>query len=172
MSAQQPAQFINLGNTAQMERLNGKNYLTWALKLELVLKCDRLRHCVETGLNPQPSEQEREEDDRAREHILLAPEEPQVLHIADLDSAKQYWDHLCQMHLSDSVGSITGLTRRLHRTVLPEGGCLTTHLQTLHMLFLLLQRRGKRFPDLDQVYIPLSSLPPRFNIVIASLESM
>ncbi|CAI5788041.1 Hypothetical predicted protein [Podarcis lilfordi] len=37
-SAQQPAQFINLGNPAQMERLNGKNYLTWALKTELVLK--------------------------------------------------------------------------------------------------------------------------------------
>ncbi|CAI5788042.1 catalytic core [Podarcis lilfordi] len=40
------------------------------------------------------------------------------------------------------------------------------------MLFLQLQRRGKRFPDLDQVYILLSSLPPSFNIVIASLESM
>ena len=154
-----------------INRLNGKNYRTWAVKAEMLLRRESLWSYVSRP-PAQLTEEQEEEHERALSTIILSLEDEELVHIQGLNTAKAVWDRLRGIYLRETAGTKISLTRRLYKCQMRSGESASKHLQTMKGLFNELQLMNVVFPEEQKVYLILSSLSSEFNMLITSLESL
>ena len=76
-----------------LTRLNDRNYKTWAVKAEMLLRREGLWLFVNNPPAQFDEEQERDHE-KALSTLILSIDDDQVIHIQGLTTAKAVWDRL------------------------------------------------------------------------------
>jgi hypothetical protein len=102
------------------------------------------------------------------EHLTDA----QLAHIQYCDNVKSVWEALCGVHEAMTIGNKLFLRRIFFTIKMQEGDDMLVHINTVKALADQLRSIEVNITDEDVYMVLLMSLPPSFDNLVTSLESM
>jgi hypothetical protein len=159
-----------------MEKFDGGNFHLWKFKMRMMLFKHGLWKFVE-GSATLPSEEVARVDYNEKEmkgFALLCEHltDAQLAHIQYCDNVKSAWEAFCDVHEAKTIGNKLFLRRRFFTIKMQEGDDMLMHINTVKALTDQLCSIKVNIVDEDVYRVLLMSLPPSFDNLVASLESM
>jgi hypothetical protein len=102
------------------------------------------------------------------EHLTDA----QLAHIQYCDNVRSAWEALCGVHETKIIGNKLFFQRRFFTIKMQEGDDMLVHINTIKTLVDQLHSIEVNITDGDIYMVLLMNLPPSFDNLITSLESM
>jgi hypothetical protein len=102
------------------------------------------------------------------EHLTYA----QLAHIQYFNNVRSVWEALCDVHEAKTIGNKLFLRRRFFTIKMQEGDDMLVHINTVKALADQLHSIEVNMMDEDVYMVLLMSLPPSFDNLVTSLESM
>jgi hypothetical protein len=102
------------------------------------------------------------------EHLTNA----QLAHIQYCDNVRSAWEALCGVHEAKTIGNKLFLRRRFFTIKMQEGDDMLLYINTVKALANQLHSIEVNITDEDVYMVLLMSLPPSFDNLVTSLESM
>jgi hypothetical protein len=102
------------------------------------------------------------------EHLTDA----QLAHIQYCDNVKSAWEAFCDVHEAKTIGNKLFFRRRFFTIKMQEGDDMLVHIKTVKALANQLCSIEVNITDEDVYMVLLMSLPPSFDNLVISLESM
>jgi hypothetical protein len=96
----------------------------------------------------------------------------QLAHIQYCDNVRNAWEALCNVHEAKTIGNKLFLRRRFFTIKMQEGDDMLVHINTVKTLGDQLCSIEVNITDEDVYMTLLMSLPPSFDNLVTSLESM
>ncbi|KRX12468.1 Retrovirus-related Pol polyprotein from transposon TNT 1-94 [Trichinella nelsoni] len=150
-------------------KLNSSNYQLWKLKMKVLLMRDGLWDLVNQPKPcPIPEDWSRKEC-KAIAAICLTVEDDQLIHLAQLETAREMWQTLQRLHERASIGSKLYLMRKLYGMRFTHG-TMQSHINGILEIVTQLRGLGKNIEDEDLVAIMLCSLPDSYSALVTALE--
>lgn len=161
---------IKVGSSIQ--KLNSYNYAVWSYKVELLLCREKTWSVIRDEL---PSEDKRDvtwkdKNDQARSTIGLLVEDAQLVHIRNLNTAKEVWNALKDFHQKSSMTSIVLLLKSVCRAQLHENGDMEAHITFMQETINKLTALGFDLTDTVQAALYLASLPDSYDSLVTTIE--
>ncbi len=159
-----------------MEKFDGGNFHLWKFKMRMMLSKHGLWKFVD-GSATLPSEEVARVDYNEKEtkafallceHLMDA----QLAHIQYCDNVKSAWEALCGVHQAKTIGNKLFLRRRFFTIKMQEGDDMLVHINTVKALADQLRSIEVNITDENVYMVLLMSLPPSFENLVTSLESM
>ena len=111
-------------------------------------------------------------DAKALAAIGLNIDNSLLLHISECDSALAAWESLKAQYEDPILSNVISLRRELYHKQLYAGEDCLVHVNGLQRVADRLKGIGKPVDDLELAMVLLVSLPPSFEMLVTSLESM
>jgi hypothetical protein len=102
------------------------------------------------------------------EHLVDA----QLAHIQYCDNVRSVWEALCSVHEAKTISNKLFLRRRFFTIKMQEGDEMLVHINTVKALADQLRSIEVNITDEDVYIVLIMSLPPSFDNLVTSLESM
>ncbi len=159
-----------------MEKFDGTNFHLWKFKMCMILSKHGLWKFVDRSAT-LPSEKVASADYNEKEmkafalfceHLTNA----QLAHIQYCDNVKSAWEALCGVHETKTIGNKLFLRRRFFTIKMQEGDDMLVHINIVEALADQLRSIEVNITDEDVYMVLLMSLPPSFDNLVTSLESM
>ena len=109
--------------------------------------------------------------DKALSIIVLSISPSLLYLIGDPNDPVIVWKKLENHFQKSSWSNQLSLRKKLYSLKLSSDGCLESHVKTLTEIFDSLTAVGDELKERDRVIILLSSLPARFDVLVAALQS-
>ncbi|KRZ49861.1 Retrovirus-related Pol polyprotein from transposon TNT 1-94 [Trichinella nativa] len=146
--------------------LNSSNYQLWKLKMKMR---DGLWDLVSQPKPcPIPEDWSRKEC-KAIAAICLTVEDDQLIHLAQLETAREMWQTLQRLHERASIGRKLYLMRKLYGMRFTHG-TMQSHINGILEIVTQSRDLGKNVEDEDLVAIMLCSLPDSYSALITALK--
>jgi hypothetical protein len=155
-----------------MEKFDGGNFHLWKFKMRMMISKHGLWKFVD-GSATLPSEDVARADyneKKTKAFALLM--DAQLAHIQYCDNVKSAWEALCGLHEAKTIGNKLFLRRRFFTIKMQEGDDMLVHINTVKALADQLCSIEVNITDEDVYMVLLMSLPPSFDNIVTSLESM
>ncbi|KRX38752.1 Retrovirus-related Pol polyprotein from transposon TNT 1-94 [Trichinella murrelli] len=145
-------------------KLNSSNYQLWKLKMKVLLwdLISQPKPC------PIPEGWIRKEC-KAIAAICLTVEDDQLIHLAQLETAREMWQTLQRLHERASIGRKLYLMHKLYGMRFTHG-TMQSHINGILEIVTQLRDLGKNIEDDDLVAIMLCSLPDSYSALVTALE--
>lgn len=155
-----------------MERLNNGNYLTWSIKMKMVLIREDCWQVVkdEVPLLVDAEDVERL-NDKALSLIVLAVDNDQLVHVRNCETGREAWLALKVYHQQATVGHKIRIMKRLFRSQLTKGGSIKEHLRMISEGLDELADIGSPLDDGIAVSVILASLNDDYDGIITAMEA-
>ncbi|KRY38733.1 Retrovirus-related Pol polyprotein from transposon TNT 1-94 [Trichinella spiralis] len=101
--------------------------------------------------------------------ICLTVEDDQLIHLAQLETAREMWQTLQRFHERASIGSKLYLMRKLYGMRFTHG-TMQSHINGILEIVTQLRGLSKNIEDEDLVPIMLCSLPDSYSALVTALE--
>jgi hypothetical protein len=159
-----------------MEKFDGANFHLWKFKMRMMLYKHGLWKFVD-GSATLPSEEVASVDYNEKEmkafallceHLMDA----QLAHIQYCDNLKSAWEAFCGLHEAKTMSNKLFLRRRFFTIKMQEGDDMLLHINTMKALADQLRSIEVNITDEDVYMVLFMSLPPSFDNLVTSLESM
>jgi hypothetical protein len=159
-----------------MKKFDGANFHLWKFKMRIIFSKLGLWKFVD-GSATLPNEEVASADYNEKEmkafallceHLMDA----QLAHIQYCDNVKSAREALCGVHEAKTIGNKLFLRRRFFTIKMQEGDDMLMHINTVKALADQLRSIEVNITDEDVYMVLLMSLPPSFNNLVTSLESM
>jgi hypothetical protein len=156
-------------------KVDGGNFRLWKFKMRMMFSKHGLWKFVD-GSATLPSEEVVMVDYNEKEmkaFALLCEHltDAQLAHIQYCDNVKSAWEALCGVHEAKTIGNKFFLWRRFF-TIKMQGYDMLVHINTVKAFADQLRSIEINITDEDVYMVLLMSLPPSFNNLVTSLESM
>ena len=146
---------------ALIAKLNNSNYQLWKLKIKVLLLRDGLWDKVsEPRLDTVPSDWDKHEC-KAIAAICLTVEDDQLLHLAQLGTAREMWQTSQRLRECSTIGSWLYLKRKLYGMKFSQG-TMQTHINSILEIVRQLRGMGKTIEGDDLLAVMLCSLPDSY----------
>jgi hypothetical protein len=154
-----------------IKKFDGGNFHLWKFKMRMMLSK------FIDGSTTLPSEEIVRADYNEKEmkafallceHLTNA----QLAHIQYCDNVKSAWEALCGVHEANTIGNKLFLRRKFFAIKMQEGNDMLVHINTVKALVDQLHSIEVIIADEDVYMVFLMSLPPSFDNLVTSLESM
>ncbi|KRZ50637.1 Retrovirus-related Pol polyprotein from transposon TNT 1-94 [Trichinella nativa] len=150
-------------------KLNNSNYQLRKLKMKVLLMRDGLWDFVSQPKTcPVPEDWSRKEC-KAIAAVCLTVEDDQLIHLAQLETARKMWQTLQRLHERASIGRKLYLMRKLYGMRFTHG-TMQSHINGILEIVTQLRDLGKNVEDEDLVAIMLCSLPDSYSALVTALE--
>lgn len=154
-------------------KLNGQNWQTWKVKLEMLLCREDIWNVVADEV---PAEADRtaawnSADRKAKATIVLLLEDSQLALVKNSVHARDAYEALKTYHQKTSRSVRVSLLKRLCAFNLREGGNLEQHLMDIDDLFDRLDAAGTVLDTDTKICMMLRSLPSSFDHLVSALDS-
>jgi hypothetical protein len=159
-----------------------QNYNVWKIKMEAILRRERLWGLVETnrsiavfpaeidGVFYPNEEKLRSAKQRARFGLILSVADNLLGIVAGKPDLADSWDLLRRMYNACDQQQILYLTNKLHSMILKEGGDVTTYLMEGSNLRNHLMTLGETISDKQLINIVLNGLPRSYDMVVQGIS--
>jgi len=159
-----------------MEKFDGGNFHLWKFKMCMMLSKHGLWKFVD-GSATLPSEKVaranyNEKETKAFALLCEHLTDVQFAHIQYCDNVRSAWEALCDVHEAKTIGNKLFLRRRFFTIKMQEGDDMLVHINTVKTLADQLHSIEVNIMDEDVYMVLLMSLPPSFDNLVTSLESM
>jgi len=159
-----------------MEKFDGGNFHLWKFKMRMMLSKHGLWKFVD-GSATLPSEEVaranyNEKETKAFALLCEHFTDAQLAHIQYCDNVRSAWEALCGVHEAKTIGNKLFLQRRFFTIKMQEGDDMLVHINTVKALAYQLRSIKVNIIDEDIYMVLLMSLPPSFDNLVTSLESM
>lgn len=167
---------MDIKTTSLLTKLNNTNYFHWKQKMELLLLKENLHHT----LTQEPPNQFADastltkwnsENNQARGLIGLALEDGQLIHVKNLNTAREMWFALKEIHERETITSQITTMKKLCKLQMSENEDVETHLNVISELIQQLSDMGTHVEEKWKIAILLSSMPETYDNVVDSLEA-
>jgi hypothetical protein len=158
-----------------MEKFDGGNFHLWKFKMRMMFSKHRLWKFVD-GSATLPSEEVVRVDyneKKAKVFALLCEHltDAQLAHIQYCDNVRSAWEALYGVHETKTIGN-KFLRRRFFTIKMQEGDDMLVHINTVKALADQLCSIQVNNTNEDVYMVLFMSLPPSFDNLVTSLESM
>ncbi len=102
------------------------------------------------------------------EHLTNA----QLAHIQYCENVKSAWETVCDVHETKIIKNKLFFQKRFFTIKMQEGEDLLVHINMVKALADQLRSIEVKIEDEDMYMVPLKNLPPSFDNLVTSLESM
>ncbi len=159
-----------------MEKFDGGNFHLWKFKTLMMFFKHELWKIVD-GNATLPSEEVARADYNEKEmkaFALLCEHltDAQPTHIQYCDNVKSAWEALCGVHEAKTIGNKLFLQRKFFTIKMQEGNDMLVHINTVKALADQLRSIEVNITNKDVYMVLLMNLPPVFDNLVTSLESM
>ncbi len=159
-----------------MEKFDGGNFHLWKFKMCMMLSKHELWKFVNGSATiPHDEDQITNYNEKATkafallcEHLTDAP----LAHIRYCENVKSTWETLCGVHETKTIRNKLFLRRRFFTIKMQEGEDLLAHINMVKALADQLRSIEVNIEDEDVYMVFFMSLPPSFDKLVMSLESM
>ena len=159
-----------------MEKFDGGNFHLWKFKMRMMLSKHGLWKFVDGSATiPHDEDQITDYNEKATKAFALLCEhltDAQLAHIQYCENVKSAWETLCGVHEAKTIGNKLFLRRRFFTIKMQEGEDLLAHINMVKALADQLRSIEVNIEDEDVYMVLLMSLPPSFDNLVTSLESM
>lgn len=154
-------------------KLNGTNWQTWKVRIEMLLQREDLWHVVE---EPVPADYLLDDewvkaDRRAKATIILSIDDNQLPIVKNSVLARDVFASLKSYHQKSTRSVRVSLLKKLCASNLSERGNLEEHLRELDELFDRLDAAGTELDKDTKICMILRSLPPSFDGIVTALDN-
>jgi hypothetical protein len=157
-----------------MEKFDGGNFHLWKFKMRMMLSKHGLwKFVYESATLPSEEVARADYNEKETKAFALLCEhlmDAQLAHIQYCDNVKSAWEALCGVH--EAKGNKLFLRRRFFTIKMQEGDDMLVHINTVKALADQLRSIEVNITDEDVYMVLLMSLPPSFDNLVTSLESM
>ncbi len=159
-----------------MKKFDGGNFHLWKFKMRMMLSKHGLWKFID-GSATLPNEEVATADYNEKEtkaFALLCEHltDAQLAHIQYCDNVRSAWDALCGVHEAKTIGNKLFLRRRFFTIKMQEGDDMLVHMNTVKAFADQLRSIEVNITDEDVYMVFHMSLPPSFDNLVTSLESM
>jgi hypothetical protein len=157
-----------------MEKFHCANFHLWKFKMRMMLSKHGLWKFVD-GSATLPSEEVTRvnyNEKKTKAFALFCEHltDAQLAHIQYCDNMRSAWEALCGVHETNTIGNKVFLRRFTIK--MQEGDDMLVHINTVKALPDQLRSIEVNITDEDIYMVLLMSLPPSFDNLVTSLESM
>jgi hypothetical protein len=153
-----------------MEKFDGANFHLWKFKMRMMFSKHGLWKFVD-GSTTLPSEEVARVVYNEKETKAFA-QHAQLARIQYCDNVRSAWEALCGVHEVNTIGNKLFLRRRFFTIKMQEGDDMFVHINTVKALAHQLHSIKVKITDEYVYMVLLMSLPPSFDNLVTSLESM
>ncbi len=159
-----------------MEKFDGGNFHLWKFKLRMMLSKHGLWKFVD-GSATLPNEKVARVDYNEKETKVFALlcehlMDAQLTHIQYCDNVKSAWEAFCGVHEAKTISNKLFLRRRFFTIKMQERDDMFVHINMVKALTDQLHSIKVNITDEDVYMVLLMNLPPSFDNLVTSLESM
>ncbi len=159
-----------------MEKFDGSNFHFWKFKMRMMLSKHGLWKFVDGSATiPNDEDQITDYNEKAIRAFALLCEhltDAQLAHIQYCENVKSAWETLCNVHEAKTIRNKLFLRRRFFTIKMQEGEELLVPINMVKALVDQLRSIEVKIEDEDVYMVLLMSLPPSFDNMVTSLESM
>ncbi len=159
-----------------MEKFDGGNFHLWKCKMRMMLSNHGLCKFVDGSATiPHDEDQITDYNEKATKAFALLCEyfmDAQLAHIQYCENVKSAWETLCGVHEAKTIENKLFLRRRFFTIKMQEGEDLLAHINMVKALANQLRSIEVNIEDEDVYMVLLMNLPPSFDNLVTSLESM
>ncbi len=159
-----------------MEKFDGGNFHLWKFKMRMMLSKHGLWKFVDGSvIIPHDEDQITDYNEKATKAFALLCEhltDAQLGHIQYCENVKSAWETLCGVHEAKTIANKLFLRRRFFTIKMQEGEDLLAHINMVKVLVDQLRSIEVNIEDEDVYIVLFMSLPPSFDNLVTSLESM
>ncbi len=159
-----------------MEKFDGGNFHLWNFKMHMRLSKHRLWKFVDGSATILDDEDQTiDYNEKATKAFALLCEhlmDAQLAHIQYCENVESAWEILCGVHEAKTIKNKLFLQKRFFTIKMQEGEDLLTHINMVKALANQLHSIKVKIEDENLYMVLLMSLPPSFDNVVTSLESM
>ena len=164
----------------KFQKLNADNYYAWKFNIRMYLVGRDLWEIVEgtevlqEGADAESTRKFRKRDNKALSDICLAVNTGLQIYVRNAKSSKEAWDSLSNHFEEKTLSRQIELRRKLYSTRLASGSSTTMidHINHVKTIAEHLESIDDPVRDKDLVMILISSLPPEYNNLITTLETL
>jgi hypothetical protein len=159
-----------------MEKFDGDNFHIWKFKMHMMFSKHGLWKFVD-GSATLPSEEVARADYNEKEIKAFALlyehfTDAQLAHIQYCDNVRSVWKALCGVHEAKAISNKLFLRRRFFTIKMQKGDDMLVHINMVKALADQLCSIEVNITDENVYMVLFMSLPPSFNNLVTSLESM
>ncbi len=159
-----------------MEKFDGGNFHLWKFKMRMMLFKHGLWKFID-GSATLPNEKAASVDYNKKEmkaFALLCEHltDAQLAHIQYCDNVKSAWEALRGVHETKTIGNKLFLRRRFFTIKMQEGNDMLAHINMVKALGDQLRSIDVNITNEDVYMVLLMNVPPSFDNLVTSLESM
>ncbi len=159
-----------------MERFDGDNFHLWKFKMRMMLSKHGLWKFVDGNATLSSEEVARvdynEKDTKAFALLCEHLTDAQLAHIQYCDNVRSAWEALCGVHQVKAIGNKLFLRRKFFTIKMQKGDYMVVHINMVKALADQLCSIEMNITDEDVYMVLFMSLPPSFDTLVTSLESM
>ncbi len=159
-----------------MEIFDGGNFHLWKLKMRMMFFKHGLWKFIDGSATiPNDEYQITDHSEKATKAFALLCEhlmDAQLAHIQYCENVKSVWETLCGVHEAKTIGNKLFLRRKFFTIKMQKGEDLLMHINMVKALVNQLRSIEVKIKDEDVYMVLLMSLPPSFDNLVISLESM
>lgn len=150
-------------------KLNNSNYQTWKFKLQLLLVKEGLWDLVTDDVPAIPDAIWKVKDGKAKAVIGLLVEDNHLIHIKNLNYAREYWNVLKEMYEKPNLVNKVMLYKKLWKSFLGEKS-MEEHIGRILCIVDELRALGEDIKDQMLIALLLGSLTDAYDPLISALE--
>jgi hypothetical protein len=159
-----------------MEKFDGGNFHLWKFKMHMMFSKHGLWKFVDGSVTiPNDKDQITDNNEKATKAFALLCEhltDAQLAHIQYCENVKSTSKTLCGVHEAKTIKNKLFLRRRFFTIKMQEGEDLLMHINMVTALADQLCSIKVKIEDEDVYMVILMNLPPSFDNLVTSLESM
>jgi hypothetical protein len=161
-----------------MEKLNSENYHNWKFDMKMLLVGKDLWDIVtgEEKLEEEATEKERTHyrkcDNKALSMICLGINSELKIYVRSAKSAQEAWESLNKHFEEKTLSKKIMYRRKLYELKMDENTTMIEHINKMKTIAEHLEALDDAVLEKDIVMILLSSLPPDYNNLITTLETL
>lgn len=154
-------------------KLNGCNWQTWKVRVEMLLARDDLWGIVEDALPDEAgrTEEWKKNDRKAKATIILLLEDSQLSLVKNCVFARDTFNALKSYHQKTTRSVRVSLLKKLCASNLAENGNIENHLREFDDLFDRLDAAGTTLDKDTKICMLLRSLPVSYDGLVTALDS-
>ncbi|KXJ81929.1 hypothetical protein RP20_CCG016837 [Aedes albopictus] len=154
-------------------KLNGTNWQTWKVRVEMLLARDDLWYVIEEPVFAEEdrTEQWKKDDRKAKATIILLLEDSQFSLVKNCVLARDTYEALKRYHQKTTRSVRVSLLKKLCAVNLAENSDVEEHLREFDDLFDRLDAAGTTLDKDTKICMLLRSLPPSFDGLVTALDS-
>lgn len=159
----------------QVKFLDDENYFNWSFRMETILRHKELWTVI-VDEKPDSTEtaelsQWEKKNSSAVTCIRLSVDDSQIKHIRGIESAKDAWKALKQVHERDTPGNKMRLLTEIVGKRAKDGDDIAAHVNAMTEMFQRLLALGKFEPEFMLCATLLNSLPRSYDGLVLAIQS-